>query len=826
MSYDYSRSGAGKAYPTPTKTTFSRRQLVQQKRNFRGRSATSGPADQPPILPEPHGSLYSQQETGISKRSTSKRKQVKSLLKKGQSASKTGLRGAELASDLALSPGMLSPSSNGLKKLLKRMGGIFELFGQYLSRVLPSDKYQIDLAECLGETPPLSTQQFERTLNKQLKEAKLQHVEVLSIGAPVRNGAVAEVRKARVSIKGKEEDVLIKVLKPGIQEQLKRDRQIIQTLMKLGKLVLPTLKNPHVARAIDGFWQKMETEADFQTEARNTQEVAEFLDRQPDAFPGVDVCRLLPESIGPGVLIMKDISGTPLTSKDFDERESATANVSGCLRRCMEDTGMFYDLPAPENLLMASDGKVYLTDLNHSSQVSSDERKAFALLARGVRTRKKAVIAQALADLGHKTLDKDQLDELAEAVRSNMGSMDYNLFNLIKAANRAGIEYPDHILPMLQQLLYSRAFTQELAYTPEETELSKQLEDLEVFNAIEILGKLPKSTLDNPKECRGIYNAVCPIWSKYHLFSTPSEGDPRHSDEAALIALLKDNPTLCCNMIGYAIAETNYKFINWFADLPKASRIDVAEIEKRAERVLTMEYPQHEQDFFMRAAVNNLHLQKPLSESFPYDHQVVIGNTGRKGDDDSLLILHRKNERRSACYDWNLKENKLNCVGGEVRPWTGKYKMVLMGHGDGFNFYVNTGNEDKANYRPLTPRSLARKIKTMVDENGGVAPAKLTVFSCYSGTRGPIGPSFASRLIRALHKEGIDTVVSAPIGTVRLTESGRKVVEKKDWRMKKTAVTRDPSVKKIFKKKNYKLDTSNSKWVYWYHNGILNRTRQ
>ena len=57
--------------------------------------------------------------------------------------------------------------------------------------------------------------------------------------------------------------------------------------------------------------------------------------------------------------------------------------------------------------------------------------------------------------------------------------------------------------------------------------------------------------------------------------------------------------------------------------------------------------------------------------------------------------------------------------------------------------------------------SVAQKIVDLIRRNNGKAPAKISLVSCVTGRSLPGVGCFAGNLALALHKKGIDTVVSA-----------------------------------------------------------------
>lgn len=173
-----------------------------------------------------------------------------------------------------------------------------------------------------------------------------------------------------------------------------------------------------------------------------------------------------------------------------------------------------------------------------------------------------------------------------------------------------------------------------------------------------------------------------------------------------------------------------------------------------------------------------------------YDHRIILYLDGAETYIDiGAHFKYMKHIDNSAAYRWNLPLNRLTLTSVDPEPMKGHYKLEIHGHGvvaGGFPVGIDGGSDACSGYfvhvqkldsmlRCYSAETIAQKLKGLIDQAGGQAPAKITLFSCYAGREVPGASSFAGRLAMALHRDGINTVISAPNGMVETQLGGRKV---------------------------------------------------
>lgn len=123
------------------------------------------------------------------------------------------------------------PRGERLRLALQELGTVFIKFGQALSTrpdVLPPE-IAFELAKLQDQVPPFSSEvavaQIEAALGKPISQL-FSHFEV----TPMASASVAQVHAARLMLGESTMDVVVKVLRPGIEKTIQKDIALLRTL--------------------------------------------------------------------------------------------------------------------------------------------------------------------------------------------------------------------------------------------------------------------------------------------------------------------------------------------------------------------------------------------------------------------------------------------------------------------------------------------------------------------------------------------------------------------------------------------------------------------
>ena len=177
-------------------------------------------------------------------------------------------------------------------------------------------------------------------------------------------------------------EVVVKVLRPGVEDMVRRDLDISFRVLFLVNLLFPNHHTRAISTIVSDFAKRISGELDFREEARN----AEILRRNFAQEPRV----VIPEVIGAltrrRVLVLEYVEGTRidrlqdrLASGELSLDALIATIVEVYIKMMLED-GFFHADPHPGNLLVDARGRLVMLDFGMVLQVERETR------ARMVRT--------------------------------------------------------------------------------------------------------------------------------------------------------------------------------------------------------------------------------------------------------------------------------------------------------------------------------------------------------------------------------------------------------------------------------------------------------
>ena len=188
---------------------------------------------------------------------------------------------------------------------------------------------------------------------------------------PLASASIAQIHRA-TTMSG--DDVVIKAVKPGVAETLKRDSRLLRILGAGLQVVMPRYQP---RRIIAEFCEYTLREVDLRREADNAESfAANFSDMGDVVFPSVDRHRS-----GARVLTMQFLDGVRPDAPEAlalpeEERERLVDLGSEAIIRMLYRDGFFHADLHPGNLLVLPDAKVGFIDLGMVGRFDSDLRRA------------------------------------------------------------------------------------------------------------------------------------------------------------------------------------------------------------------------------------------------------------------------------------------------------------------------------------------------------------------------------------------------------------------------------------------------------------------
>jgi len=245
---------------------------------------------------------------------------------------------------------------------LEALGPTFVKLGQILSSrpdLLPAP-YVKALSRLQDKVKPFSFAEVERIVQAELG-ARISKAFSFFKSEPLAAASLGQVHRATLR-DGR--DVVVKVQRPGIREQIAEDFEAIEELASFLKTHTRIARRYQVEKVLEEFQRTLAHELDYQREAANLWQIAENL----RAFPRIRVPLPIADYTTRSVLTMQYVSGqkitklTPLARLDFDGHALADELFKAYLKQVLVD-GLFHADPHPGNVYLTNCQEIALLDL-------------------------------------------------------------------------------------------------------------------------------------------------------------------------------------------------------------------------------------------------------------------------------------------------------------------------------------------------------------------------------------------------------------------------------------------------------------------------------
>ncbi len=212
-----------------------------------------------------------------------------------------------------------APLGERIRLALEELGPIFVKFGQAISTrrdLLPKDIAD-ELAKLQDDVPPFPAQQAIEIIEAAYGES-VDHVFKRFDAEPFAAASIAQVHTAQLQ-SGVE--VIVKILRPGVLEDIERDLAVLRVLAGLADRYWQHAKRLKPLELVDEYEHTVIDELDLMREAANTTQLKRNFEGSDMLYvPEIywDYCR-------PEVLVQDRIYGTPIS--DMESLRAAGTNI-------------------------------------------------------------------------------------------------------------------------------------------------------------------------------------------------------------------------------------------------------------------------------------------------------------------------------------------------------------------------------------------------------------------------------------------------------------------------------------------------------------------
>jgi ubiquinone biosynthesis protein len=286
-----------------------------------------------------------------------------------------------------------------VRSALDEMGATFIKLGQILSTradLLPPE-YQAELAKLQDHAMPEDSNAIKARVEQELGRpvetafASFDHI-------PIAAASIGQVHAARLH-DGTE--VVVKVRRPGVVEQVEEDLEILEGLAVAAAEQWELAVRYDVVGLAQEFAQTLRAELDYTREAGNAERFARNFDRDPS----VHIPRVFWETSTSRVLTLERICGVKINEPDaidlnITDRATLAASATGVILKMIFEDGFFHADPHPGNFFIEPGGRLGLIDFGMVGYVDDPTRENLGELLIAITSKDNERLVDVLLELG------------------------------------------------------------------------------------------------------------------------------------------------------------------------------------------------------------------------------------------------------------------------------------------------------------------------------------------------------------------------------------------------------------------------------------------
>ncbi len=270
-----------------------------------------------------------------------------------------------------------------LRMALEELGPTFIKMGQILSTrpdLLPVEFIR-ELAKLQDNVPPFEFDQAKKIIETELG-APLEDIFKDFDETPVASASLGQVHEARLA---EDEEVVVKVQRPGIRKTIEVDMEIMLHLATLMERHLEGWDLHRPTKVVEEFARTLEKEMDYTAEASHMQTFAKHFEGEHTVY----VPKVYRELTTDRVLTMEKIVGIKISRIDLLEKggfdkEKIAARGADLIMTQIFVHGFFHADPHPGNIFILPDNVICYLDFGMMGRIGRQTREDFADLIMSV----------------------------------------------------------------------------------------------------------------------------------------------------------------------------------------------------------------------------------------------------------------------------------------------------------------------------------------------------------------------------------------------------------------------------------------------------------
>ncbi len=347
-----------------------------------------------------------------------------------------------------------------LRLAFEELGPTYIKLGQILSirpDLIPAAFIE-ELAKLQDNVPPFSFSDVKQIIENELGRPAEEVYSELS-NEPLASASIGQVHKAVLM---DNEQVAIKIQRPGIRKTIEIDLEIMLHLATLAERHIEELAVHQPVRIVEEFARTLEKEIDYTIEAANMQRFAHnFLNDAtiyvPKVFQELSTSRILTMEFVDGIKVSK----TEQLDQEGLDRELITARGTDIILKQVFYHGFFHADPHPGNIYVLPHNVICLFDFGMVGSTERHTRERFVDLIDAVVRRDAAMATQVLLRLTlweerpeMRLLEGEMADFMGKHLYKPLKDIEVGklLQQLIELASRHKLRIPADLFLMMKAL--------------------------------------------------------------------------------------------------------------------------------------------------------------------------------------------------------------------------------------------------------------------------------------------------------------------------------------------------------------------------------------
>jgi ubiquinone biosynthesis protein len=291
-------------------------------------------------------------------------------------------------------------SARRFRETLADLGPTFIKLGQILSSrpdILPAD-FIAELSHLQDSAAPMPVGTVLELIEKGLGRPA-QELFASIDPEPLASASIAQVHRARLP---NGDEVVVKVQRPGIEEQIRSDTDLLFYLARFLEGVIEETGIYTPTGIVTEFRGAMLLELDFENEARNIEEFA----RTHADRPYVRIPKLYRELSSRTVITLEELKGVKLKAvlespgyPGVDRKQLARNVLEASFRQLFAD-GLFHGDPHPGNVMVLEGNRIGLLDFGLVGRMNRQMQETIVLLVLAISLRDPDTVARLLYKVG------------------------------------------------------------------------------------------------------------------------------------------------------------------------------------------------------------------------------------------------------------------------------------------------------------------------------------------------------------------------------------------------------------------------------------------